>query len=511
LLEPERTASEEDPQIRSKFLNANTLALLFVALSFGLSLWVNTHIFENMAHVEDEIAYMWQAQVIARGALSRPTPEFPEHFLVPFVVDHAGQRFGKYPLGWPALLSAGVRFGIRNLVNPLLGALAVWLTYLLGKRVRDARVGLLAAGLLVVSPFFLLNTGSLMAHPLGLVLAAAFVLFWTDSFCYDEIRWWKSAVIGLALGALALTRPLSALAVAVFYFYHGVLLLRWSDRRLRLHVLSIGVLAVGVGLLHFVWQFAVTGDPLTNPYTLWWPYDHIGFGPGAGRYGHDLPLALSTTYTSLFAFANDLNGWPRISWLFIPLGLWALREDRTALQAVSPLFTLIALYSAYWIGASLFGPRYYFEALYAAMILTAAGIVFVWDHALTRIDVSFQRLALGILLIALTGLNLFAYLPGRLGEMRGLFGVNRAMLVPFEAGRVAHLAPAMILVHPEHWAQYGGLLELQDAWLEDEILFVTTRNVVNDAAFFDHYTQLGWAIYHYYPDEPGKLYTGARR
>ena len=121
-------------------------------------------------------AYAWQAQVISTGHLTLPSPPFPHSFLVPFVVDYNGQRFGKYPLGWPALLGLGILLGLRSWVNPLLAGLGVWLTYRLGQRTLGATVGLLAAGLTAASPFFLMNSGSLLSHPFGLVLSAGFAL-----------------------------------------------------------------------------------------------------------------------------------------------------------------------------------------------------------------------------------------------------------------------------------------------------------------------------------------------
>ena len=68
------------------------------------------------------------------------------------------------------MLAIAIRVGARAWINPLLAGLGVWLTYLLGKRIFSDFVGLLAAGLTVTSPFFLMNSGSLLSHPFGLVL-----------------------------------------------------------------------------------------------------------------------------------------------------------------------------------------------------------------------------------------------------------------------------------------------------------------------------------------------------
>jgi hypothetical protein len=157
-------------------------ALLLSILGAAASVYVAFQVFDAVPHLEDEIAYVWQAEALAKGKLTIPSPPEPKSFLVPFVIDHEGQRFGKYPIGWPAVLAPGVLLGARWLVNPLLAGLGIWLTYLLGRRVFGEIVGLIAAGLTLISPFFLLNSGSLLSHPLGLVLAAGFALAYLEGF-----------------------------------------------------------------------------------------------------------------------------------------------------------------------------------------------------------------------------------------------------------------------------------------------------------------------------------------
>lgn len=142
---------------------ADWIALGLSVLAVVMSVLVGSRVYENVPHLEDEIAYVWQARVIAENRLTLPTPEHASSFMVPFVVDYNGQRFGKYPLGWPILLAFGERFGLRAWVNPILAGVAVWLIYALGKKVFGETVGLLGAGLTTISPFFLVNTASLLS------------------------------------------------------------------------------------------------------------------------------------------------------------------------------------------------------------------------------------------------------------------------------------------------------------------------------------------------------------
>ncbi len=229
---------------------ADRIALLLSLLAVLVTYLVTDRIFERLPHIEDEMAYVWQAQAAAGGRLTVPSPVAPKSFLVPFVVDYNGQRFGKYPPGWPALLGVGVLFGVRSLVNPLLAGLAVWLAYRLGKRTCTETVGLLAAGLTLTSPFFLLNSGSLLSHPFGLVLSEAFALAWLDA--WDEPRhnpWLPTLVAALSLGILALTRPFTAVGVALPFALHGLYLLIKGDGQVRRRLVVFGLVALGVSSL----------------------------------------------------------------------------------------------------------------------------------------------------------------------------------------------------------------------------------------------------------------------
>jgi 4-amino-4-deoxy-L-arabinose transferase-like glycosyltransferase len=172
-----------------------------------------------MPHLEDEYAYVWQAHVAARGEIFRPTPPCPRCFLVPFVIDNNGYRFGKYPLPWPVVLSFGIRAGTRDLVNPLLAAACVWLMYRLLAKIRNPRTGVFGAVLLSISPFFLILSSTLLSHTFSLLLTLIFFIGWFDILQKDypvplSIR---VLVCGLSMGLLALSRPLTALGV-VFPF-----------------------------------------------------------------------------------------------------------------------------------------------------------------------------------------------------------------------------------------------------------------------------------------------------
>ncbi len=507
---------------------ADRLAILISLLGVLMAVFITDHIFERMAHLEDEIAYVWQAQAISRGYLTVSSPPDPDSFLVPFVVDYHGQRFGKYPLGWPALLAVGVFLGGRHLVNPLLSGLALWLIYRLGKRIFGETVGLLAAGLTLTSPFFLMNSGSLLSHPFGLVLSASFVLSWLASWesgpgkkIKPATKSWPTIIVAaMALGVLGLTRPLTAVGLCLPFVVHGLYLFIRGDRQVRIELLVFCAIVVGLGSLHFLWQYAVSGDPWLNPYTLWWPYDMVGFGPGFGRVegGHTLSQAWVNTRHSLWVGWHDLFGWGAYSWIFLPFGLISVIRHRQgkALLLASVYPMLVVVYLAYWIGSSLFGPRYYFEGLYSLTLLSAAGIAFLagWPAHPNEAwqDQTGPWRARPLLMTALLALlltaNLLFYTPIRMEGMQGLYGVERSRLQPFLTPEAQSVAPALVIVHPDKWIEYGALLELQDPFLDTPYIFVISRGVRPDNALKEEFPER--TIFHYYPDEPYSLYKTPR-
>lgn len=471
-------------------------------MAFVIGLGTARWVFEGVPHLEDEFAYLWEAHAMAAGQIRLPAPEHAGAMLVPFVAQADGFRFGKYPPGFPAALAIGVWAHAAEAINPAFGALAVWLIYRLGSKILDRRTGLVAAGLTATSPFFAMQSGTLMSHNLALVLGAVFALAWIDRFGSSAAPAVPDLLLeslaGLSLGLLVITRPLSAAGVALPFSIQAIILLERTPRKVWKALAVIGGLAGMVSLILPVWQAALTGDPTQNLYVLWWAYDKIGFGPGFGNVtgGHSLALAWINARASLRAGLHDLLGWPYLSWIFLPFGIWALRRNRNGLSLAAVFPCLVGVYGLYWVGSWLLGPRYYYEAMPGLMVLSAAGILWVggWlvDVATRRLRA--RRLATFGLVSLLVAANLVFYWPTRLGSLRGLYGISKARLnTVSDAG----ITRGLIFVHSKRWMPYGNLLTLEPPFTESEIRIAWSSSVRGDRRVASSYP--GWPVYDYWP------------
>jgi 4-amino-4-deoxy-L-arabinose transferase-like glycosyltransferase len=446
--------------------------------------------FERLPHLEDEVAYLFQARTMAMGRLTVPSPAQPGSFWTPFVLDYRGQRFGKYTPGWPAILAAGARAGLPWLVNPILAGVALYLVYRLGETLYDRRTGLLAAALGLFSPLFLVLGGSFLSHLASMVWLLLFSLWFVWTF-RGRSRWFGLGA-GLALGAAFLVRPLTAVAwAAPFAVYALVLLVR---RRAAWAPLLF--MAVGAGLLAALlplYQWAVTGDPFLNPYTLWWPYDRIGFGPGIGAMpgGHSLHYAWLNLKQDLSHTATDLLGWPALSWLPVLLGLALAPRRRRDWALLTPFASLVVAYLFYWIGSPsrLWGPRYYFEGFSVLWVLGAVGLVKAWDWAGGR--ARWVRIA-GVAAIAcLLAVDLAVLIPARAREAYGFYGISRAQYRPILD---ANLHNALVIVYADRWLEYGAMLGEMSPTLDGDVVYARGSGPEADAAVIAQYP--GRAVYY---------------
>lgn len=338
----------------------------------------------------DEAVYLFQGKVFASGMVTAPVPPEPGAFRIPMVLDHEGKRFGKYYPGYPLLLAIGEKIGAPWLLNPLLGALTILGTFLLGRALWSPLAGALAALLLACSPLQRAMSTTYLSHvPCGfLVLASVLSLYRSRA----GERWVWGLVSGFLYGWAVAARPYSA---SLLLFPVVILLLAMlrshPGRAFRL------ALAFGLGVLPWLavvllWNRHLTGDALTSAYELYNPADRLGFHPIPR-----VPGFPTDTYSPAVAWQTTLRQLRSLGETFLPLpfsglvlfGLPLLFWRSLGVRALGLWGAAIALVAGHFfypgsvsLSSVLLGPRYYSEALPAMVLLVAAPLagIAVWNR-----------------------------------------------------------------------------------------------------------------------------------
>ena len=236
---------------------ALVLATLFIGIRWG----------SFVANGSDASGYVSEAELWLHGNLVRARPMWVDD--QPWPLRWPTMQLGylagpdprtivpTYAPGLPLMMAVLQGLGGRGAVYyvvPLLGALGVWLTYLLGDRLGGRTVGLLSALLLFASPSYL----NMLVQPMSDVPAAA---VWTLALYFAIHPGRRYAVAaGLATGLAILIRPnLAPLAGIV-----ALVLLANPSRRRR--SLLFGIAVMPAMMLIAALNQRLYGSPLVSGY-----------------------------------------------------------------------------------------------------------------------------------------------------------------------------------------------------------------------------------------------------
>jgi hypothetical protein len=446
----------------------------------GLTLYVASALLERMPHVQDSVGYLFQAKTFALGRLWVPTPAQPQFFTHEFIVmDAVGRWFSKYSPGWPALLAIGSIAGAPWVVDPILGALSLYLLYRLGREIYRPRVGLIAAALGLTSPFFIFLSGSMMSHTSG--------LFFTLLMAWGGWRASRSPrplgfalLVGLAFGMLFLIRPFTAIAVGLPFAVLALLSVVRSpfDGLKRFGPAIFSATPFIVAFLAY--NKALTGDWLYPPQQLWWPFDQVGFGPGHGPWGFTPIDALNNTSRNLSELLEHGLGWPFFLTLSLPMIPFVTGRIRTwDWLLLLGVLGVVGGYALWWADGIMYGPRFYYEGFGFLLLLTARGIDTALDLAgsglfATERPARSSTVATVGVVAAVLGLvfyNASYYLPGQWDLYHGYNYVSRKKI---DAAERAGIHNALVFTNvgfPYEWWEYGEVFSANDPLLQGDIIY----------------------------------------
>jgi len=356
--------------------------LLALALgAFGVLVLIAFLVLQDFPNSGDEYGYLYEARTFAAGRLFNPAPALPEFLETRYVATVGARNFSMFPPGWPLLLAAALKMRVPlGLVNPILGTLTLMAVFALGRRLYGARVGLIAAALLCVCPFFLFTSASFFSHPLCALLLVLVAYFLVRTV--EEDRPSFAAAAGACLAWAAVTRYyaafLCALPLAVYFFSAWTSPPADDERpgagRQRSHraparsraslALALGCGAAGalpIVIAQLWYNRSVTGGwlSLTGAPN----YAAHFFAPKWPLRGFDM---LASHLVNFIAWTPPLL-------LFIYATTLARRHTRRhrALNLVLPAF-VIGMFPYIERGGNQYGARFYYEALPFVALVSAA-------------------------------------------------------------------------------------------------------------------------------------------
>lgn len=355
------------PSARAFAIASSIFAVIAAAL-------LARYCFSGMPFTSDEMAQQWHAQILLSGHVAATPEQSREFFNTAPVLDQSGRWFSQYPIGGPAFIALGLAFGAAWMVNPVLLGVATWQLYRFLRIAAGELSARVVTLLFLVSPMVLIMAASQMNHVPALafaMVALAEVAAWDVAVTRAAQR--RHAIVaGLAIGIVALVRPLDAALVAVVV---GSLQL-WRARGARERWISLAwqaaAGAVPVALL--LWTNArTTGHPLLFGYEALNGAAHgLGFhvDPNGTEHTPRRGLAFASGY--LMRLSRYLFEWPLPGMLVIAAGLAALRRPSrwdALLAALSVAFVLA--YGAYWFDGFFAGPRFLYTAVPAFVYFAA--------------------------------------------------------------------------------------------------------------------------------------------
>jgi hypothetical protein len=347
--------------------------------------------------IHDEAAYVLQAELFARGAWAGRAPVMPEFFEQLYVLV-TPVLASKYPPGHSLMLAPGALVGLPGLPVVLLNGVTGALMFALAGRVAGAHVALLAWLAWVTCFPAIYFRASYLSEVTS--SAAWLVAWWCLVRWRDQRR--RAWLVGLAgaVGLVAVTRPLTAVALAIPI---AVVVLRetWARHSWRDLGLAVGVGATCIALIP-LWSARTTGSPLLTPLELYTriyvPFDVPGFGlDTSARAARPVSRDMATTNLSFreehrahtvaalpFTLSKRLRMIARDMWYdwrlgLAPFALLALTVLPVAAWfAVATLAAHVALYLLYAHPA--FWTVYYLESEPVLAFVTAFGVarVLAW-------------------------------------------------------------------------------------------------------------------------------------
>ncbi len=428
-------------------------------------------VFKQTAVTDDERTYDLQARILLEGKLFTSPPPVPESFDTFFVITD-GKYTGKYTIGHPLLLAAGMLLGSSYLLPILLSASLILLVYGISKRLYGNReVSLLTAFLLLISPFFVFTSSTRLSHSTTAFFLGIFMLLFLETFSEDRkhgVSLLFSFLAGFCVGYAFNVRPLTAVGFSIPF----VILLMAKLVKEKWNVLPQAFLmfmGFFLVLLFTLWcNKQVTGSWTEFPFHHYNPTERMGFGHVLknSKYMHTPARALVNLAVSGLKMNIFLFGVP-ISLLFIAPFLFLhnmQKGDKLCLGIIAAFcFSYLFYYSP---GVSDTGPIYYYELVIPLVILSARGVFLIHGFLARRFPEIKHFVGnfifLSFLLTALT------FYPERILHILNL---TEKISEPYEAVEKNDIHNAVVFIRSVPLSGWVFGFKLNSPGFDDDVLY----------------------------------------
>ena len=314
----------------------------------------------------DDYSYRYQSKLFASGKLWAEDPLYEPS--LPFydcletfcLRDDHGHRFSKYPPGWPLILAIGVRVRVPWLVDPVLGALLIFMVLQYAERKFGGEQARVVSVLVTLCFFLCYYAASFRAHiATALFVFGAFLLYDLAEGRRNSAKLLLFAA-GVLLGYSAMIRYLDWIPLAVWIFFSLTRQKRFAD----IILFGIGFFVLASGNL--LYDALLAGNPFEVPASI----HHTGIGDRLMLSWEDFPVTMVRLANLLWIFPPVL----------LPVFFWRRYQLPHNVKAFALLFlAIIAIYFFYPVSPGGPGPRYLL-AYFPFLILAVADI----SHRISR-------------------------------------------------------------------------------------------------------------------------------
>ena len=327
---------------------------LVIVSTFVASVLIAQYTLDGFANSGDEYVYLYQAETMSEGKLWNDVHPLDEFFMFSHIPQKDGISIGRFPPGWPLLLTLPFLLGVSPIwLNPMIAAAALILFFNFASRYYGPRVAWWSLVSVAFTSFFVFNAASFFSHAACLLMVTGFIY---SLYLYlEKGRASYALLAGACLGMIMITRYYNAvllmIPVLVFLLYrHG-----WKSIKV-LVLMGLGSVPFVVFLLWY--DYTVTGNPLL-PVTVWAdPREGLGFGIR----GYTPLQGIEHFLRRLFLFLY----WSSPALLLL-YAIFLFQKVRSKSQRfLHPedyylLMLVVGYYFYYHIGGNQYGPRFWFE------------------------------------------------------------------------------------------------------------------------------------------------------